>query len=133
MSREKIQRICHHCAFVKYQGYKYLTLESPEQLKHHSLEPFQVFLDLAKNPKNYLVMVNGSPQPIDGCILVWGRATEEGRRSVIETYGLSAILTIEEIINDLLVWENKEYLEFVRRRENWSQELFNGLRDVRIG
>ena len=118
---------------LEYQGYKYLTLESPEQLKHHSLEPFQVFLDLAKNPKNYLVTANGRPQPIDGSILVWGRATEEGRRSVIEKYELSAILTIEEIISDLLTWENKEYLEFVRRRESWSQELFTGLTDLRIG
>jgi hypothetical protein len=118
---------------LEYQGYKYLTLESPEQLEHHSLESFQIFLDLAKNPNNYLVTTNHSPQPIGGCILVWGRATAEGRGSVTERYGLNAVLTIEEVISDLLTWENKEYLEFVNTRENWSQELFSGLRDLRIG
>ena len=118
---------------LEYQAYRFLTLESPAQLKHHSLEAFNVFLDVAKNPANYLVTVNGISQSVDGSILVWGRVTEQGRKSVIEKHGLSAILTIEEIINDLLIWENQEFVEFVNKREKWCQELFAGLRDLRVG
>jgi hypothetical protein len=116
---------------LEYQGYKFLTLESPEQLKHHSKDAFLTFLDMARSPRDYSVTVNGRPQSIDGSILVWGRATAGGRSSVMKTFGLSTILTVEEVIIDLLTWESKEFLEYVDEREKWCRELFDGLRNLK--
>jgi hypothetical protein len=49
----------------------------------------------------------------------------------MKTFGLSTILTVEEVIIDLLTWESKEFLEYVDEREKWCRELFDGLRNLK--
>lgn len=112
---------------IAYDGYKYLTLTTPKQLAHHAGEAFRFFLDSVRNPQDYAVTVGGRPQPIDGAILVWGHCTEEGRASVQGAYGLRTVLSLQEMINDLLQRENQEYLALIRQRQAWCNELFDGL------
>ncbi len=115
---------------LEYENYRYLTLESPSQLDHHSKEAFGVFLDAARNISRYMVTVKGRTQAIDGSILVWGRYTEQGRVSVIAQHGFRDVLSLEAIINDLLGWENQDYTELIRRYETWCGELFARLRSL---
>ena len=71
---------------LEYENYRFLTLEAPWQLDHHTKAAFQVFLDAARHPTHYVASVSGKPQPSGGSILVWGRYTQQGRASVIEKY-----------------------------------------------
>lgn len=112
---------------LEYENYRYLTLESPSQLDHHSKEAFRIFLDAPQNMSQYAVTVKGRSQTINGSILVWGRYTEQGRASVIVQHGFSDILSLEVIINDLMAWRNQAYTELIRQYERWCGELFTGL------
>jgi hypothetical protein len=116
---------------LEYENYRYLTLESPSQLDHHGKEAFRIFLDAARNMRQYIVTIKGQPQMINGSILIWGRYTEEGRINVMNKYGLGDVLSLEAIINDLVVWRNQDYTELIHKYERWSSELFTGLKSIR--
>ncbi len=115
---------------LEYENYRYLTLESPSQLDHHSKEAFRIFLDAAQNMSSYVVTVKGRPQPINGSILVWGRYTEQGRVSVIDQHGFADVLSLEIIICDLQTWHSQDYADLIRKYETWCVELFTGLRTL---
>jgi hypothetical protein len=61
-------------------------------------------------------------------ILVWGRCTEQGRVSVIDTYGVHDVLSLEDMITDLLTWQNEDFIKLLDTRAAWCAELFSGLR-----
>jgi len=111
-------------------NYRFLTLESPTQLDHHTKKAFQLFLETAKNANQHTVTIGGKPQLISGSILVWGRCTKQGRASVIAKYGFHDILSLEDIIVDLKVWRNKDFTELLCKYQIWSNELFSGLREM---
>ena len=113
---------------LEYENYRYLTLESPSQLDHHSKEAFRIFLDAAQNVSSYIVTVKGRPQAINGSILVWGRYTEEGRASVMDQHCFADVLSLETIISDLQTWHNQDYTVLIHKYETWCGELFAGLR-----
>lgn len=112
---------------IEYDNYKYLTLTSPDQLTHHQGGAFRYFLDSVRSPQDYTVTVGGRAQPVDGAILVWGHCTEEGRASVQRAYGLHTVLSLQEMISDLLQRENQEFLALIGQRRAWCNELFDGL------
>ena len=113
---------------LEYENYRYLTLESPAQLDHHKKEAFRLFLDTAQNPQQQVATIGGKPQSVNGSILVWGRCTESGRASVIAKHGLHDVLSLESIINDLMAWKNKDFIDLLDKYQTWSSELFTGLR-----
>jgi hypothetical protein len=115
---------------LEYQDYKYLTLESPEQLVHHSKEAFRIFLELAEDPNLFTVTVGGKPLSVSGSILIWGSLAESGRASVIEKHGLQGILSLEAIIIDLVTWQNKDFAELLDKYQTWTTGLFSGLREI---
>lgn len=73
------------------------------------------------------MFVNGKELEVDGAILIWGEATEQGRDAVINVYKFHEVLTMVEIINELQLWKNSEYRQFVENRRCWSNELFDAL------
>ena len=109
---------------LEYENYKYLTLTSPSQLDHHNKEAFKRFLDIGKNNDQYKVTINNKIVSVSGAILVWGSITPEGRRNIINYTGLADVLSLEQIINDLINWNNQDYIDFNQQRETWCQELF---------
>ena len=109
---------------LEYENYKYLTLASPSQLDHHNKEAFKRFLDIGKNNDQYKVTINNKIVSVSGAILVWGSITPEGRRNIINYTGLADVLSLEQIINDLINWNNQDYIDFNQQRETWCQELF---------
>ena len=112
---------------IEYEGYKYIMLETPKQLDHHKNRAFQLFLDSAQNKGNIVVSVKGKPKTINGAILIWGHATNEGKTMIRDTYGIYEVLTIQGIINDLILAKNTEYTEYIADRKAWSNTLFDNL------
>ena len=110
---------------LEFENYRYLALTSPSQLDHHTGEAFRWFLAIAKDPRQYTVTVKGSSISVSGAVLVWGSITSEGRKTVMNTTGLADVLSLEQIITDLLIWDNQDYSKFMERRATWCQELFS--------
>lgn len=114
---------------LEYENYRYLTLDSPSQLRHHKGNAFKLFLASAISPTTFRVNVQGKLFPSDGAILVWGRSTQQGQDSVIKKYGLHTVLTVENIVKDLLHWQSKEFEELIATKGIWCIYLFAGLRE----
>jgi len=113
---------------LQFQSYRYLTLREPSQLDHHTGEAFRRFLDFARNPARYSVSAEGKSVSPKGAILVWGSVTEEGRASVLRETGLADVLSLEQIINDLLAKDSQGYLGLIEQKATWCRYLFDGLR-----
>jgi len=116
---------------LEYQNYRYLTLKEPSQLEHHKGKAnedtgFKRFLDMARDPKQYTV--NGKNYTVSGAVLVWGSVTDEGGEAVMKEYGLADVLSLQEIVDDLVKWNNRKYYELVEERAKWCQELFEFLK-----
>ncbi len=112
---------------LEFEHYRYLVLESASQLYHHKQPAFQRFLEVAKDQSRYTVFVSGRPQPVNGSILIWGSYTDQGRIRVRDYYGFSDILSVENMIRDLLLWHNQDYLDVLQRYADWCGHLFDGL------
>lgn len=112
---------------LEYDNYRYMILQTPEDLKHHKGQAFTFFLDSIDHPEAYTVQISGKTHPIDGAILVWGHCSEEGRIRTQQQYGFHAIVSLQDIIQDLHAWNNAEYNQLIRTYHQWSNELFRGL------
>ena len=117
---------------LERHNYKYLKLKDISQLKHHQKKKaFDRFVKIAKNPKEYIVTRKNENKnekfDVSGAILVWGSITEKGRTNVIDEYGFKDVLSLENMISELIKWEDQDYYKCIGLRSNWSQQLFNGL------
>jgi hypothetical protein len=112
---------------LEFESYRYLTLTDHRQLDHHKTDAFQRFLDLARGAGGYSVAVNGKPISPSGAILVWGSVTSAGRADVTKATDVVDVLSVEQIIGDLLLWDPPEYEAFVEARAQWCDDLFHVL------
>jgi hypothetical protein len=113
--------------WVGYQGYQYLTLRNTDQLAELEGPAFKAFLEAARSPSRCTVSVNGSPQPICGAILIWGDVADSGRNDVKRTHKIAHVLSLKDIIDDLVSKEDQRYRRFLEERLEWCQHLFQGL------
>jgi len=113
---------------IQYQKYRFWKLTDPDQLDHHkNKKAFELFLRLSQDPSSVLVKAGGEIE-VRGTVLVWGSASIDGIEAVKEHYGFSDVLTLEGCINDLVSWNNENYLRLLTEREEWSASLFSALR-----
>jgi hypothetical protein len=116
--------------WLEYQNYRFMPLRRPEQLKEANNRAFQLFLMGAKEPSQIAVTVNGMPQSINGSILVWCGCSEQIRAATKAEYNLRDVLSLEQIIADLVTHQNKDFLNLLQDRQAWTEHLFSGLRKI---
>lgn len=124
---------------IAYQGFRYMTLTGVEQVQRHISEQkkagkvsFPRFVEAALYPDRFNCTVttrNGkrSEIAIAGAILVWGNTSEAGRETVIEEFAFADVLSVQDIINELIQAGEQRYLDFVEQRGNWCRQLFSSL------
>ncbi len=117
---------------LEFQNYQYLRLKSLHQLDHHTGEAFTRFRDFAKKPSRYIVTISGKPVSAAGAILVWGSVDGEFTSELKEETSIQDILSLENIISDLVVWADPEYQHLINERKKWCQELFGSLASISI-
>ena len=95
---------------IEYQGYRYFVLTGTKQLDHHSKPAFAALLDAALKRPGLRAFVNKNEIAVDGAILIWGAATNEGREVVVDAKGFSAVLTIADMIADYVMhcWDRAD-------------------------
>lgn len=91
---------------------------------------FEAFLQAARSPNDWRVFVKKREIPIQGAILIWGAATEDGKAQVKERRGFHDVLTIAEICRDLRKWNCEKFKGLVTDRRQWCNEMFDGLLDA---
>jgi hypothetical protein len=112
---------------IEYQNYKYLVLANAGQLNHHSKPAFAAFLAVARKAETWRAYIAKRDVKIDGAILIWGAATEEGRAEAMRDKGFTEVLTLAEIIADLNSWNNGNYRSLLEQRRTWSNEMYDAL------
>jgi len=112
---------------LEFQGYRYLRLVAVDQLNHLNKRAFRAFLRFARDQGSYNLKVAGKPKSAAGCILVWGSVDPKGAEAVKATTGIHDVLSLEQMIEDLVEWRDQAYLELVRARARWCEELFTAL------
>jgi hypothetical protein len=112
---------------LSWEGYRYLRLESPDQLDHHKGAAFQAFLDVPKHSSAYGVRLASRPVDVDGIVLVWGAITESGRAGVMAEHGIADVLSLESMLDDLAEWGTPNWGERVDQLRAWSAWLFDYL------
>jgi hypothetical protein len=115
---------------LERRNYKFLKLKDISQLEHHQKKKaFDRFVKIAKNPNPYKVTTKNIKEELDisGAILIWGSITESGRTNVIDECRFKDVLSLENMISDLINWKDKTYFELNENLLDWCQELFNGL------
>lgn len=113
--------------WVEYQGYQYLTLRNADQFGVMEGPAFNAFLEAARSPSSCTVSVNGSPQTICGAILIWGDVDDSGRNDVKRAHKIVDVLSMKNIIDDLVFKEDQQYRKFLEERLWWCQHLFQRL------
>jgi hypothetical protein len=112
---------------LEYQNYKYLELNKYEQLDHHTGEAFNRFISFASNPKKYKVNVSGKPVIAHGSVLIWGAITQKGKEDVIRKTNIYDVLSLEEMMNDLLHNNEDRFNKLLDTRKEWCTYLFEKL------
>lgn len=110
--------------WVEYQEYKFMTLRKVSQLDAMESPAFNLFLDIANKPGCYDVYVGNNKIKVCGSILVWGDVDDAGRKEIISNCNFSDILSIKNIIEDLVSTNNPEFFSFIDSRKKWCDELF---------
>ena len=112
--------------WITWANYRYLRLTEAAQLIGLAEPAFVKFLALARDRAAYQVFVGGKPVHVDGVILVWGAATEPGRSAAV-ALGVADVLTVEDMVSDLHVWQPPGWQDFIARRRSWATDLFDYL------
>lgn len=114
---------------IEFERYRYLTLTDPGQLEHHTRNAaFQKLLRAASDPGAQRVTIRGREIQVQGAVLVWGVVTDDGRMSVRDAYGFVDVLSVDQMLKDLSEWQPQEWADWVGRRQQWTDELFEWLR-----
>ena len=114
---------------LEYEGYRYLQLTNPEQVRHHEKngEAFRKFLEVAQHPNSIPVTINQRPVEVSGSVLIWGAATRQGAEAVCKAYGFHDLLTVEEMLPALQANPPAKWSRRIADLRTWSKELFDFL------
>jgi len=113
---------------IQFDNFRYLELKSTEDFKHHNKIAFQRFLNTAQEPVNYEVKIKGEATRIEGAILIWGKTSPVSTKSICASTGLTEILSLEEIINDLIAIEDMEYFELLNQKQKWFNYFIDSMK-----
>jgi len=120
---------------IQYQNFAYFVLKGDDQLEHHEKPAFRAFLEAARRPsesqpQKWKVFVKNHEIAVEGAILIWGAATEDGKAQVKQCRGFHDVLTLAEICRDLRNWDCEEFKGLLREHQRWCNEMFDSLLGV---
>lgn len=71
---------------------------------------------------------NGKPIKVDGAILVWGAVTPLGRSAATADYGFADVLGLEDMLADLVAWQDPAWTAHVDELASHAAGLFEALK-----
>lgn len=117
--------------WITFDNYKHLRLESAEQLGRMARLPGQAglfrFLTACRDPDSISVTIGGKPVVTQGGILIWASVSQQGRNEVIESFQIHEVLSVEDVLDDLVQWQPEHWLQRVVELRKWSSSLYSYL------
>lgn len=140
---------------IQYENYKYMVLDpdkNVDYLSHHlKKRAFKLFVN-----KSWVMLKIKGKEVVDeekfGTILIWGSLEErfsitssmpsseeqeflnnmnsKWKNMYKEFNNVDRILSVEHMINNLIEWKDENYLDFVKKYQDHSNELFNNLKGI---
>jgi hypothetical protein len=117
----------------EYQEHRHLHLDGEHNiafLQNEGKPAWRRFLQVAKDPTSLEVYLQGRRVPVSGAALVWCGATVGGRRWAKKDLGLAEVLSLEDMIDDLLQWDVSAYVDYLQERADWCREFFAALKTL---
>lgn len=118
---------------IEFLNFKFFVLKDASQLDHHEKPAFQAFLKAAYPNNQQATFVKGAEVRTDGAILVWGAVDPVGKTDVMKKMGFHDVLSLEDICEDLNEWGCQRFVEFVGKRQQWTDRLYAGLLGSDVG
>jgi hypothetical protein len=114
----RIRNMTNEGSFIK-------SFESWSKTKSKHTPAWNIFL----GPLNeYKVQVRGKPLSEFGKILIWSKVDVQNKSILCSKLSLDEILSLEQIHNELISWNDNIYIEWLNKRIDWTKELFNQLK-----
>ena len=105
------------------------TLSEPAQIKQaNTTKTFAMYLDAASHPDKYQIVTSSETYPASGSVLIWSGVDPKAGRTIKKAFNFHDLLSLEQIIADLIVWHNRDFHMLLDHRVAWSHDLFKGLR-----
>lgn len=121
-------------SWIEYDNHRYLKypFEIFESSFINKSPAFKAFLDLAVTPENYQVIVKEKDNKrikmnISGSILILPVVDEREKEAYVKKYHLHNILSLENIINQLIIKGDAKYKKLLGDRKRWFDDFINGL------
>lgn len=114
---------------MAWMNYAHLRLDRSAQVARHTgKRAFDWFLEAARDPGKRTVKNGGKPVRIHGAILVWGAVTPVGRQAAMADYGFADVLGLEDMLSDLVAWQDPAWSAHVEELAAYASGLFEALR-----
>ena len=111
----RMETISNSDVFIK-------NFESWSKMKMKQTKAWECFVNF--NQKKYHIKINKEEKIIDGRILIWAKYDEAGKKRMLDDLKLNEIISIEEVIKDLIRWGDKDYIDFIQKKKKSIMELF---------
>ncbi|MBZ0300202.1 MAG: hypothetical protein K8J31_10690 [Anaerolineae bacterium] len=108
-------------------------LKDPAQIEaFRSTRTFAAFLEAAQKPADFTLGIGSSEYPAAGSILIWSSFESKKTRAVIrKTYAFQDVLSLEDIVRDLIQWQNRDFQMLLDRRAAWCYDFFRSIRQLK--
>ncbi|MBK9222222.1 MAG: hypothetical protein IPO16_08865 [Saprospiraceae bacterium] len=93
--------------------------------KNQKSKAWDIFINFTKKPKE--VKYDGKIIPQAKTLLIWSKGTDVGRYKFVQKYGISKVLFLEQMKNDLIKWKDPAYIKLIKDKKKWIAQLFNDL------
>ncbi len=108
----------------EFEGHRNLRMSDPREVER--ILPAD-FLNFAKAPKAFEVRVRSREIETDGATFVWGAFGPGIALEVAARYSFLDVLSLEEIVRDLLLWRDQGFVQALRMRRDWTAFMCQGL------
>ena len=130
---------------LTFDDYRCIELVNERPIERHrkNKPAFKELLDLGKSIKDgrgeldYVITYTdcagnrgciANSNRVAGIALVWGKVAQTGLEHLKEKYNITHIISLEDVMNDLIKNENEDYLELIQVRQSWCDSLFEHMR-----
>jgi hypothetical protein len=108
--------------WIQYQDFKFLNATAEDIMKELYGYIFIEYLDNVKN-KAYKVKVNQEIKNISGVILIWAKIDEDNRKKLMNEFKFADVISMENIIQELVNEDNQEYKELIRKYKKYVDDF----------
>jgi hypothetical protein len=103
---------------LSYEKFKNMILNNQDMINDKmKKKSFKKFIEIPNNSIKFIY--NNDTKYIKGKILIWGSITDDSEilENIKNEYGIYEIISLEKIIEDLIEWKDKSFIDFLKNKK----------------